>query len=182
MDHSSRRNKTNIYSEEQIKRVLSGSGVNIESEVDSDYIIFCPFHGNHRTPAGEVDKNTGIFYCFSCHKACDLNELIMHTSGRTYFEAARFIKSKESDTDISTLIEAKLDKKPDFIEFDEFTIKRLNVAALESPRAQRYYSGRSISRESVEKFQLGYSEKQDMVTIPVHTPDGLCVGFVGRPI
>lgn len=182
MDHSSRRNKTNIYSEEQIKRVLAGSGVNIESEVDSDYIVFCPFHGNHRTPAGEVDKSSGIFFCFSCHKACDLNELIMHTSGRTYFEAARFIKSKESDTDISTLVEAKLEKKPDFVEFDEFTIKRLNVAALESPRAQRYYSGRLISRASVEKFQLGYSEKQDMVTIPVHTPDGMCVGFVGRSI
>lgn len=182
MDYSGRRNKTNIYSEEQIKRVLSGSGINIESEVDSDYIIFCPFHGNHRTPAGEVDKGSGIFFCFSCHKACDLNELIMHTSGRTYFEAARFIKSKESDTDISSLVEAKLDKQPDFVEFDEFTIKRLNVAALESPRAQRYYTGRSITKASVEKFQLGYSEKQDMVTIPVHTPDGMCVGFVGRSI
>jgi DNA primase len=29
---------------------------------------------------------------------------------------------------------------------------------------------------------LGYSEKQDMVTIPVHSPDGMMIGFVGRSI
>jgi DNA primase len=46
----------------------------------------------------------------------------------------------------------------------------------------RYYSGRLITEESVRKFALGFSEKQDMVTIPVHSPDGIEVGFVGRSI
>jgi DNA primase len=182
MDIRGRRDEGHIYTAQQIRRVLAGSGVNVESEVDSDYIIFCPFHGNHRTPAGEVDKSNGIFFCFSCHKACDLIELIMHTSGRTYFEAARFIKSKETNTDISTLISKELAKDPEFVEFDEFTIKRLNSTALESPRAMRYFNGRSITDESVRKFQLGYSDKRDMVTIPVHSPDGMCVGFVGRSV
>lgn len=182
MDIGNRRTNGNIYTDEQIKRILVGSGLNIESEVDSDYIVFCPFHGNHRTPAGEVDKTSGFFYCFSCHKICDLIELVMHTSGRTYFEAARFIKSKEVDTDISTLISKTLHKEPEFVEFDEFTVKRLNTAALESPRAMRYFNGRLITEDSVRKFSLGYSDKRDMVTIPVHTPDGMCVGFVGRSI
>jgi len=61
-------------------------------------------------------------------------------------------------------------------------IKRLNAQALESPRAMRYYSGRLINEASVNKFNLGYSEKQDMVTIPVHSPDGVSVGFVGRSV
>lgn len=182
MDSRSRRNKSDLYSEEQIKRVLAGSGINVESEVDSDFLIFCPFHGNHRTPAGEVDKSSGIFFCFSCHKACDLVELIMHTSGRTYFESVRYIKNKETASTIEEDINKQLLVKPQFVEFDEFTIKRLNNAALESPRAARYYQGRLITKESVRKFQLGYSETQDMVTIPVHTPDGMCVGFVGRSV
>ena len=182
MDIRNRRNQSNIYTEEQIKRVLVGSGMNIESEVDSDYIIFCPFHGNHRTPAGEVDKRNGTFFCFSCHKICDLIELIMHTSGRTYFESARYIKSKETDSNLSSFINNQLNKEPDFVEFDEFTIKRLNSAALDSPRAMRYFNGRLITEESVRKFQLGYSDKRDMVTIPVHSPDGMCVGFVGRSV
>jgi len=182
MDRRSGRNTNSVYSDEQIKRVLAGSGITVESEVSSDYLIFCPFHGNHRTPAGEVDKTTGIFFCFSCHKACDLIELIMHTSGRTYFEAARYIKSKESNTTIEQDIDRQLKQEPEFVEFDEFTVKRLNNAALESPRAVRYYQGRLITKESVQKFQLGYSDKRDMVTIPVHSPDGMCVGFVGRSV
>lgn len=182
MDYRDRRNKSHLYTEEQVQRVLAGSGITVESEVDSDYIIFCPFHGNHRTPAAEVDKTSGIFYCFSCHKSCDLIELIMHTSGRTYFESARYIMSKGTNVDLESDVNKKLDKAPDFVPFDEFTVKRLNTAALESPRAVRYYQGRLITKESVKKFGLGYSEKQDMVTIPVHTPDGMCVGFVGRSV
>lgn len=182
MSRWDRRNNPNLYTEEQVRRSIVGSGLNVESEVDSDFIVFCPFHGNHRTPAGEVDKNSGIFFCFSCHKACDLIELVMHMSGRTYFEAARFIKSKEQESTIENDINRQLIAKPDYIEFDEFTVKRLNSAALESPRAVTYYQGRRISKESVVKFSLGFSEKQDMVTIPVHTPDGMCVGFVGRSI
>jgi len=34
----------------------------------------------------------------------------------------------------------------------------------------------------MDKFSLGYSETRDMVTVPVHAPDGLLVGFVGRSV
>jgi DNA primase len=170
------------YTAEQIQRILNGSGIDIMSEVDSDYIIFCPYHNNYRSPAGEVDKSSGIFFCFSCQKIADLIEFVMHTSGRTYFEAARFIKSKEIETDLSQDITKKLLTKPEYVQYDQVIIKRLNQQAIESPRAMRYYAGRLITEDSVKKFALGFSEKQDMVTIPVHSPDGMEVGFVGRSI
>ena len=106
----------------------------------------------------------------------------MHTSGRTYFEAVRYIKSKEQETNLEQDIEKKLYLKPDYTQFDELTIKRLNNQGLESPRAMRYFLGRLITEDSVKKFSLGFSEKQDMVTIPVASPDGMTVGFVGRSI
>ena len=182
MDNRNRRNKGSVYSKDQIKRILAGSGITVESEVDTDYIIFCPFHGNHRTPAGEIDKRSGFFFCFSCHHVCDLVEFVMHTSGRTYFESVRFIKSKETETNIEHSVMEALVEKPDYIQYDQVLIKRLNQQALESPRAMRYYTGRLITESSVKKFQLGFSEKQDMVTIPVHSPDGMEIGFVGRSI
>lgn len=182
MDIRNRRNSTGSYSKEQIKRVIAGSGITVENEVDSDYIIFCPFHNNYRSPAGEVDKRSGMFYCFSCQHVCDLVALVMQTSARTYFEAVRFIKSKETETDLEYQINQTLVTKPDYIPYDELQIRRLNQQALESPRALRYYSGRLITEESIKKFDLGFSEKQDMVTIPVHSPDGIPVGFVGRSI
>lgn len=182
MRSGNRRHNSDIYTAEQIKRILVGSGIDIESEVDSDYIIFCPFHNNYRSPAGEIDKSSGTFFCFSCQHVCDLTEFIMHTSGRTYFEAARYIKSKQTDTNIEQIIDRALVVKPDYVQFDQVMIKRLNQQALESPRAMRYYNGRLITEESVKKFALGFSEKQDMVTIPVHSPDGMEIGFVGRSI
>jgi DNA primase len=106
----------------------------------------------------------------------------MHTSARTYFEALRFIKSKEQEGNFELEIDKKLTTKPDYTQYDQVLIKRLNQQALESPHALRYYNGRLITEDSVKKFSLGFSEKQDMVTIPVHSPDGMEVGFVGRSI
>lgn len=182
MDNRNRRNKNSSYTQEQIKRVLAGSGIDIESEVDSDYIIFCPFHNNSRSPAGEVDKHKGTFFCFSCHHVSNLVELVIKTSGRTYFEAVRFINSKATESDLTSDINRQLYTKPDYVQFDDVLIKRLNQQALESPRAMRYFSGRSVTEQSVKKFALGFSEKQDMVTIPVQAPDGMSIGFVGRSI
>jgi DNA primase len=182
MDSRGRRSQGNTYSKEQIKRVLTGAGITIESEVDSDFIIFCSFHSNTRTPAGEVHKSNGTFFCFSCQKVADLVELVMHVSGRTYFEAVRFIKGKEQENDLEIEINKKLYIKTDYIPYDELIIKRLNNQMMDSDRAKNYMFYRKITQDSIIKFALGYSEKQDMVTIPVHSPEGIPVGFVGRSI
>ena len=171
-----------VLSPEQTKRILVGIGIDIEGEVDTDYLIFCPYHGNHRTPAGEVDKYTGFFYCFSCHQVADPYEFIMHVSKRSYFETARYIKSKEQEGNIAQEVSSKLVEKPDYVPFDELLIQRLNNEALDSARAMTYYNGRRIVESSVKHFSLGYSSNRDMVTIPVHSPDGIAVGFVGRSV
>ena len=145
-------------------------------------MIFCPFHNNHRTPAGEVQKDSGMFFCFSCQKSADLIELVMHTSGRTYFESARFIKSKEKLTNLTTEIDKVLVKEETYKIFDELIIKRLHNGLVASERARNYFTYRKIEKPSCIKFSLGYSEKQDMVTVPVHSPDGIPLGFVGRSV
>lgn len=182
MDIRDRRKQGNTYTKEQIKRVITGTGVTIQSEVDTDYIIFCPFHNNNRTPAGEIDKSSGFFYCFSCNKVADLVEFVMHMSSRTYFESVRFIKGKEQEGNLEKDIDRALYTKPEFVQFDELVLKRLNNNLLSSDRAKDYFRYRKIEPQSYSKFALGYSEKQDMVTVPVHTPDGMAIGFVGRSI
>lgn len=182
MDNRTRRNKGNLYTKEQVQRVLAGSGVDVYSELDADFIIFCPFHNNYRSPAGEINKSTGIFYCFSCQKTSDLVEFVMFTSNRTYFESVRFIKSKEQESNLEQEMVRQLHTKQDYVPYDELQVKRLHQQAVDSPRATSYFSGRKITQDSVLKFSLGFSENQDMVTIPVHSPDGMLLGFVGRSI
>lgn len=182
MDIRDRRNQTNLYTASQVKRVLAGSGVSVEKEAESEYIVFCPFHSNHRTPAGEINKYTGLFFCFSCGKTADLIELVMHFSNRTYFESVRFIKGKEVETDIISEVNSKLADKEEWAEFDMSIIQRLHEQALTSERAKEYFTKRKITKDSVIKFKLGYSENQDMISIPIYNHEGLCVGFVARSI
>ena len=171
-----------IYTEEQIRRVLAGSGIDIEAEFGNDFIIYCPYHNNSRTPAGEVAKDSGLFFCFGCQTTKTLEEFVMFTTGRTYFETARYIKSKETEHNIENIVNKAMYAPPEFIQYDELLIKRLNNQAIESPRAMRYFEGRRITKDSVIKFNLGYSEKQDSVTIPMQSPDGMTIGFVARTI
>ena len=173
---------SNIYTQEQIKRVLVGSGVDIEAEFGNDFIIFCPYHNNNRTPAGEVAKDSGLFFCFGCQTTKNLEELIMHMSGRTYFESARFIKSKENESNLAVEIDRALVKEEQYKPFDELIIKRLHNNVASSERAKNYFQYRKLNQQSCSKFALGYSEKQDMVTVPVHSPDGMPIGIVGRSV
>lgn len=170
------------YTAEQVRRILTGAGIDIEAEYGTDYIIFCPYHNNNRTPAGEVSKDHGMFFCFGCQTTKTLVEFVMYTSNRTYFEAIRYIKNKEQDSNIQDSINKALIDKPEFVQYDELLIKRLNNQALESPRSVRYFEGRKITKDSMIKFGLGYSEKQDSVIIPIHSPDGMCLGFVARTV
>jgi DNA primase len=171
-----------IYTEEQIRRVLNGAGVDVEAEFGNELIVFCPYHNNNRTPAGEVSKEHGRFFCFGCQTTKSLEEFIMFMTGRSYFETLRYIKSKGSEVNLESVINKTLYSPPDFVQYDEVLIKRLNNQALESPRAVRYFEGRKITKESMLKFNLGFSEKQDSVTVPMHSPDGMCIGFVARTV
>lgn len=183
MYRRTRQEQANLYSPEQIRRVILGSGISIESEVDSDYLIFCPYHNNYRTPAGEISKERGTFFCFSCHESRTLIDFVIHVTGKTFFAATRFIDSAKTEFDLNDSLDKILQEKPEYVPYDELLIKRLNNQALESPRAVRYFEGRRITKESISKFILGYSENQDMITIPMTDPTGtFFVGFVARSV
>lgn len=185
MYNRARQEQRDTFTEEQVKRVLQNSGVDIEGEVDSDFIIFCPYHNNFRTPAGEISKTSGLFFCFGCQEYRPLIDFVMHVTGKTYFQALRLIDSQKTDTDISGIIDVALEQEPEYIPFDEGLIERLHANVWESERALAYLQGekRKLTIESIKKFQIGYSPKMDMVTVPAHSPDGkVTLGFMGRAV
>jgi DNA primase len=183
---SSGRNKINTddrYTEGQVREVLAQCGITLGSELDTHFLIFCPFHNNRNTPACEVDKEKGLFICFSCGENGTLMDIIMKTTKRSYFEASRLINNAAKETDFAKQIFNTTNKSTDkFEEFDSVLIARLHSDCLSSERSLHYWSGRGISPESIDTFHLGYSENQDMVIVPVQTDTGMFVGFVARSI
>lgn len=144
--------------------------------------MLCPFHNNRNTPACEIDKEKGLFLCFSCGENGTILDLIMRTTNRNYFEAVRIISNSAKSIDMVKSIDKAIEPKAEFNEFDSETINRLHTSLMQDNRAKQYYNSRGITAESANKFNLGYSDKQDMVTVPVYSHTGVCVGFVARSV
>lgn len=180
------RNKINTdehYSAGQVREVIAQCGITIGSELDTHFLVFCPFHNNRNTPACEIDKEKGLFICFSCAENGTLMDIVMRTTKRSYFEASRLINNASKEINFAQEIFGRTDKPQDeFQPFDSVLLTRLHNDLLNSTRATDYFLGRDITMDSIKTFCLGYSENQDMVTVPVQTDKGIAVGFVARSI
>jgi DNA primase len=174
------------YAPSQVKSILKSLGVEVVSETYNDFLCLCPIHGNRNTPSFSVSRERGAWLCFnpSCGEAGSLVDLVKKMTNRNEFEAIRYISAKQDDTgaDFDEQLSELLDKTEDFVEFPEQVLKNLYNDLLASQEAKDYFGSRGINLESISHFALGYSPKQNMVTVPVHSPDGLPVGIVGRSI
>ena len=172
------------YSKSHIRAIIQSLGIDIRGETYNDFLCLCPFHSNRETPSFSVSVSTGLYVCFnpSCNVSGNLIELVKELSHRNDFEALRFVLSlkEESKKSFEDELEDLLEQKPDFVEFPQSKLDELYESVDE--RAESYFASRGISRETIDYFRLGYSKIQDMVIVPVHSPDGLPVGLVGRAI
>ena len=167
-----------------MRAIVKQLGLNIVSETSHDFLCLCPFHGNRHTPSFSVSHQKGLYLCFnpSCGVSGTIVELVKNMSKRNEFEALRFIMSaqRQSAVNFEDELSEMLEEKPDFDEFPQETLDKLHLQINE--RSRGYFNNRGINDESINHFRLGYSGNQDMVIVPVHSPDGMPVGLVGRSI
>ena len=158
----------------------------VTGETSNDFLCYCPFHSNRHTSSFSVSREKGAFICFNpaCGEAGTLQELVKRVMHKTEFEAMRFISSKEAEAleNFDELLAETMADKPVFEEFSKDTLDKLHKGLMSSDKAQEYFKSRGILSEASSYFELGYSENMGMVTVPVHSPDGVPIGFVGRSI
>lgn len=184
--HHAGKTDTTKYSEAHIKEVLKTIGLRFGGETNSEISFFCPFHNNTHSPSCSISKETGAWICFNpaCSESGTLVDLVQRVTKRNSFESLRFIISKEAQvlSNFDELINEVFEDKPEFIEFDKETIDKLSQEMKEYEDGRRYMHGRGFTDETLEYFNVGYSNNRRMVCVPVHSPDGLCVGIVGRSV
>jgi DNA primase len=177
---------TTQYAPAHIKSIIKGIGLEIGGETSNDYMCYCPFHSNRHTPSFSVSKQLGAFICFNpaCGEAGTLIELIKKVLSKNDFEAIRYVASKEAEAldNFDEVMESMFQDKPDFTEFSQEKLDALYNELGSNVLAQDYFKSRGINEESMHHFKLGYSSQQGMVIVPIHSPDGLPVGLVGRSI
>ena len=174
-----------IYTKSDIRSILNALNLKVESETGKHFLCLCPFHSNMNTPSFEIDYTKGLYFCFnpSCGARGTLNDLVKETTHRNDFETIRFILShKNSSANLNDELQELLDDKPDFVEFPTDVADKLHNDLLNNKTALEYFYSRGISKDSIIDFYLGYSSVQDLVTVPLRSPDGMLVGVIGRSL
>ena len=174
------------YSKADLRSILRSCNIEIVSETGTDFLCLCPFHHNTDSPAFAVSYSKGLYVCYNqnCDSSGTVLELVKLLTNRNDFEALRFI-SQNKQTEAQAFedgLKDLLDEKPDFVEFSQDTLDNLYLELSQTPKAIDYFKSRNIFTEAIDSFKLGYSDKQGMVTVPLHSPEGVPVGIIGRSI
>ena len=175
------------YSKTDLRSILQSCGIEIISQTGTDFLCLCPFHHNTDSPAFAVSYSKGLYVCYNqnCNAAGTVLDLVKNLTHRNDFEALRFISSnKLSEAEmLEEELKDLLDDKPEFIEYSQVEIDTLHNNLMQyMTDGKQYFMSRQINEEAMEHFKLGYSYKQEMVTVPLYSPDGLPVGIIGRSI
>lgn len=182
----SRQNSSTQYADAHVKEIIKGLGLKYLSEANNNLLMYCPFHSNRHTASFSISCDNGAWLCYNpaCGESGSLIELVKKILKKNDFEALRFISSKQNTAmeNFDELLTVVLEEKPKFVEFPVEVLKKLYNGLIKSQEAKDYFKSRGITLESISYFSLGYSENINMVTVPVHSPDGIPVGIVGRSI
>ena len=144
--------------EEEINEILSQYNIKevIEKyvrlkKVGSKWMGRCPFH-QEISPSFLVDEDSQRYMCFGCGKGGNLIDFLMKINGQSFLE----VLSSLSQNDYLL---------PDTFVKEKETLYQMNQLAAElfkkdlnKKTAQNFIENRNLSKEMIEKFQLGYAD------------------------
>jgi DNA primase len=127
-----------------------------------NYIGFCPFHANSRTPAFVVFPDSGTWRCFGqCNEGGDIFRYVMKKEGWDFSQALQVLAGragvtltpmtpeKQAEEDEHERLRTLLEEALNF-----FRHNLLNTPA--GKQAQAYLQKRGLEQPTIELFGLGY--------------------------
>jgi len=127
-----------------------------------NYKALCPFH-SEKTPSFFVFPDTQTWHCFgACGTGGDVFTFIMKRENLSFAEALRLLAQRAGvplrpKTEAETAQEMLKKRLREINAAAATYFHHLLLASPEGERARKYLAKRGINRETIEKFQLGYS-------------------------
>ena len=127
-----------------------------------NYVARCPFH-NEKTPSFNVSEEKQIFMCFGCGLGGDVFKFLMQIEHLTFPEAVRFLADRRGIKlpEVTAAAPAPAGPNTDTLRkamAEAAAIyNRTLLESQEGKQALAYLGERGITRETVDRFQLGYS-------------------------
>lgn len=172
-----------VYHPESIESILINLKIDPTWETETNFLALCPFHDNTDTPAFSIEKETGLFMCFAPHCGAkgNLQQLVERAGGFTVWEAKRFIEKYKHEIDLEAIVARNIEKPVEFVKFDQGVLDELKSNFVGS-EAEEYMFRRGFSSKTLDYFDIGYSINRKMVVVPMHDPNGMPIGLIGRSI
>ena len=127
-----------------------------------NHVACCPFH-NEKTPSFNVNAEKQIFMCFGCGVGGDVFKFAMLVEHVTFPEAVRLLAerygiplpqvARTEDASSGADLEALRAAMADAVTFYHHML----VDTAEGKGALAYLEGRGVTRQTMGRFQLGYS-------------------------
>lgn len=129
-----------------------------------NYFGLCPFHGEN-SPSFSVSSDKQIYHCFGCGAGGNVFSFLMELEGISFLEAAIKLAEKANiDLQVNFSVNGKgksvspeLQSMLDAHELLNKFYHHLLVNTKDGQHALEYLLKRGFSRESIDKFQIGYS-------------------------
>ena len=120
----------------------------------------CPFH-HEKTASFHVDDQKGYYYCFGCHAKGDALGFIKETENVSFMEAVEILAGEvgmpmpERDPQA----QQKVARRTQLVEIMELALQyfRLQLNTSAGADARAYLSGRVLSQQALDRFEIGYA-------------------------
>lgn len=127
-----------------------------------NYVGFCPFHSNTRTPAFVVFPDSGTWRCFGqCNEGGDIFRYVMKKEGWDFPQALQFLAEKagvvlQPLTPEKQAVEEEYQVLRELLE-EAVTFYRYHLLeSADGKPAQAYLHKRGLTSATIESFGLGY--------------------------
>lgn len=159
------------YSDELIEEVRSRndvvdviSGYVRLQKKGSTYFGLCPFH-NEKTPSFSVSPGKQMYYCFGCGAGGNVFTFMMQYENFTFQEAMQSLADRAGielpKQEMSAAQREAADRRSKLLEINKVAAKYFYMLLRipQGAHALRYFEERQLSKETMQHFGLGYSNK-----------------------
>jgi|Deesub1362A_J573_1020465.scaffolds.fasta_scaffold03287_1 DNA primase len=128
-----------------------------------NYVGFCPFHPNTRTPAFAVFPESGTWRCFgACNEGGDIFKFVMKREGWEFREALDYLAEKagvelKPRSPQQEEEESRLQRLREAMESALVFYRNTLLQGPEGKAALDYLLARGFSPEILERFELGFA-------------------------
>jgi DNA primase len=127
-----------------------------------NFVGFCPFHPNSRTPAFTVFPDTQSYHCFGCKASGTVFDFLIQREGLEFKDALEQLAQRAG---VQLKERSQQDEQADrqrtrLLDINAAAATFFHHLLVKSPKgdlARAYVAKRQIDQPTVEAFQLGYS-------------------------